>query len=130
MLDLAKVESDFKEDNGYWFTYPDDEDIQIKIRPLFPDKAKQLTNKSIKIKKGIKEIDEEKLAELTRNHVIEDWKGIEIAGNIECTNQAKEILSKYCAEIITFILAKSNEIANTIASQDEEQIKNLKSLLG
>lgn len=130
MLDLAKVENDFKKNEGFWFTYPDDEDIQIKIRPLFPDKINEFTKKAIKIRRGIKELDNDKQEKLTRNYTIEDWKGIKIGDNEECNNEAKDLIAKYCTDIMLFILEKAKETANIIVSQDEEQIKNLKSLLG
>jgi hypothetical protein len=130
-IDLKKVKESFSENKGYWFEYPEDEEIQIKVRPLFPEKANELTRKSTKINtmNGSKEIDSEKLAKLTREYIIEDWKGITINDNSECNNEAKEMLSLYCDKIMKFIIIKSSELANMIVTQNQELLKNSETIL-
>jgi hypothetical protein len=129
-INLGKVEKDFKENSGFWFQYPEDKEVWIKIKPLYPEKANELARKSIRINpKGFKEVDNEKLSELTRNYVIEDWKGILVDNNAECNNDAKAKLALYCDSVLKFIIAKSSELADTISNQNEEALKNLKTVL-
>jgi hypothetical protein len=130
MIDLNEVKTQFEQDDGFWLEFPDDKDIKIKIRPLFPDKSNELSRKATKKNhQGAKELDTEKLSKLTVHYIIQDWKGISINGDNTCTNEAKELLSKYCDNIIKFVISKSHEIANAISLQDEEQIKKLKNVL-
>lgn len=129
-INLGKVEKDFKSNSGYWFDYPDDNEVKIKIRPLYPEKANEFARKSIRINpKGFKEIDNDKLAELTRNYIIEDWKGIIVDDKEECTNDAKTKLALFCDNIIKYIVSKSSELADIISTQNEESLKNLKTVL-
>jgi len=130
-INLKKVKDKFNENKGYWFEFPDDKDIKIKVRPLFPEKANELTRKSTRINSltGNKEIDGEKLAKLTREYMIEDWKGISIDDNTDCNNEAKELLALYCDNIIKFIMTKSSELANIIVNENDELLKNLENVL-
>jgi len=129
-IDLGKIEKKFKDNSGFWFEYPEDKEVWIKIKPLYPEKANELARKSIRINpKGFKEVDNEKLAELTRNYIIEDWKGIVVDDKNDCTNEAKTKLALFCDSIIKFIVFKSSELADIISSQNEEALKNLKTVL-
>jgi len=129
-IDLGKVEKGFKENTGYWFDYPDDNEVKIKIKPLYPEKANELARKSIRINpKGFKEVDNEKMSELTRNYIIENWKGIIVDGKEDCTNEAKTKLALFCDNIIKFVIIKSTELADIISNQNEEALKNLKTVL-
>lgn len=129
-IDLSKVEKNFKENNGYWFDYPEDNEVKFKIRPLYPEKANEFARKSVRINpKGFKEIDNDKLSELTRNYIIEDWEGVIVDGNNECNNEAKKKLVLYCDSILKFIISKSTELADAISTQNEEALKNLKIVL-
>ena len=33
-IDLNKVKEQFEKDEGFWFVYPNDEEVKIKIKPL------------------------------------------------------------------------------------------------
>jgi hypothetical protein len=124
-IDLKKVEESFKKDVGVWVDYPNDPDVKLKIRPLYPDKANQLTRKATKKNRtGAKEIDSEKLAKITLEFVIEDFKGIELNGNKECTPEALKILAKYCDDIVKFATSTSSQLADEIVLNQEEQLKN------
>jgi hypothetical protein len=130
MIDLGNVKKQFEENQGFWFDYPEDKDVKIKIRPLFPEKSNQLNRKATqKNHAGAKELNQDKLSVLILHYVIEDWKGISINGSNECTDEAKEMIGLYHNPITKFALAKSNDIASIISSQDEEQLKNLQNLL-
>jgi hypothetical protein len=130
-IDLSNVEKGFKENVGYWYNWPDDDDIKIKIRPMFPDKGDELQKRCIIMNElGNKELDQDKLAKLTFEYVVEDWQGIIFNGSEDCTNEAKIMIGKYHEKLLKFVLNKSKEIARIIANDNEEQIKNLKSLLG
>jgi hypothetical protein len=124
-INLKDVEESFKKDEGIWIDYPNDDDVKLKIRPLYPDKANLLSKKATKKNRtGGKEIDSEKLSRITLEFIIEDFKGITIGEQTECTPEALTLLAKYCDDIVKFAIAKSSEIADAIVLKQDEQLKN------
>ena len=124
-MELSNVRKIFSENVGYWVDYPPDPDVKLKIRPLYPEKAKEITTKSTKSGSGMK-FDE--INELTIDYIIEDWRGITFHGKPECTLEAKLELQKLCSGIADFVMMKSKEFAEDISLGREERLKNLKTL--
>jgi hypothetical protein len=110
-----------KSSEGRWEKFGGD--IEFKIRPLTAEIMKRLTESArtgrmvLEPKSGrmIPEIDNEKLEELVRDHLIEDWRGVEDdadpPASLPCTSETKKaVLDNLSVQDFVFERARSADI--------------------
>lgn len=79
MLDITspatdEVQKRIKE--GTWRTYPQDEEVQVRIRPLLPKTVNKINSRHERYRRGQKVVDEEKVARDLQFHAVADWRGM------------------------------------------------------
>jgi len=103
---------------GRWFTYPDDKEIEVLIRPF------SLFNMSKMPSTEVSEINVTDFFD-NFNYVCLDWKGLvdEDDAPIKCDADNKKMIYDYFQELIGFVIEKAMEMRSEIIS--EKSVKNL-----
>ena len=103
---------------GMWYSFPDDEDIEIKIKP-FP-----FTKNLFEYLNAGKDIETNQVAQaiLMFMECVIDWKGLLDGDNVplKCNKENKEIVFENVPDIVSFVLIKINSDDNKLM----KQIKN------
>jgi len=122
-----KVDSDISE--GSWVSY--NEDVKIKIRPLTPEKMREASAKYTTKKKygrNVEEkIDTDKLDLFLNDYIIMDWKGFVFGDDnapFPCNKENKNFIMNKFSDVKIFILEKSNNLAEEMATIEQEEEKN------
>jgi len=103
---------------GKWLKFPDDEDIEVLVRPY------SLFNMN-RIPSGDEaEINISEFYD-SFEYVTLDWKGIRDEDDkpLKCNDENKRVIYDFFQELVAFIIQQSMEMRSQIVS--EEEVKNL-----
>jgi len=103
---------------GKWFTFPDDEEISVLIKPF------SLFNMNRMPSENIEDVN---VADFFDNfkYVCLDWKGLidEDDKPLECNEENKRVVYDYFQELVAFVIDNSMKSRNDVVSG--ESAKNL-----
>jgi len=100
--------------DGTWITFPEDKEVQIKIKPfsLF-SMIKDPNNESYNAETFW----------AIFNHIVLDWKGVQSDGKkLECNEENKKFVFDYDQPIALFVINESSAMRTQIIS--EKELKN------
>lgn len=79
MLDLTSPNSEATKKRiaeGTWHTYPQDQEVRIRIRPLLPKTVNKINSRHERYRRGQKVVDEDKVARDLQFHAVAEWDGM------------------------------------------------------
>ena len=113
--------------SGKWVEYQDG--IEFKLRPVTPAYLNKSRLKHVKKKRWRGETEEEINQEAWNHEIYEyiilEWKGVVANGvEVECNKENKRKLTDTFTEISIWILEEARSLAEELAIDDEELVKN------
>jgi len=100
-----------KPTKGQWIKFPEDEEVEIKIRPF-----------SLFSLTKVPSADTVDMSEVWNifNYCIVDWKGIEgEEGPMECNEDNKRFVYDYDQDLVVFVTDHAAKLRDTVVGVDE-----------
>lgn len=129
MLDLTSPNSEATKKRvkeGTWHTYPQDEEVEIRIRPLLPKTVNKINSRHERYRRGRKEVDEDKVARDLQFHAVADWKGMtDSEGKLQPANkQNVHTVFDNFTELGTWIMDTAMDEGKAIEEMAGERAEN------